>query len=279
MDYNDLDSNKREEEDKEKNDNTDNNDIDEKNNKLKLEKKKKKKEKNKQSKLLQQKKKKIKIMNFFFRKNNILFVIKILLIFIISLFYYFISMYMKNDNKTNFLKFDEINNSIDEVFKESFDIFISLKRKLDIYERNLINCKKIGNFEKMVFPKIDEISFPILGNLLLQISDSSDYDDKTLNELQLLFTQNSCNILFSKKEEIAICENFWAGILVRGLEQAITQMGVIIGPVLDELESLNDIKNEIALYNLMEQSSFVVYEQFVEYYLLKSYNKTSFIFK
>ena len=279
MDYNDLDSNKREEEDKEKNDNTDNNDIDEKNNKLKLEKKKKKKEKNKQSKLLQQKKKKIKIMNFFFRKNNILFVIKILLIFIISLFYYFISMYMKNDNKTNFLKFDEINNSIDEVFKESFDIFISLKRKLDIYERNLINCKKIGNFEKMVFPKIDEISFPILGNLLLQISDSSDYDDKTLNELQLLFTENSCNILFSKKEEIAICENFWAGILVRGLEQAITQMGVIIGPVLDELESLNDIKNEIALYNLMEQSSFVVYEQFVEYYLLKSYNKTSFIFK
>ena len=63
------------------------------------------------------------------------------------------------------------------------------------------------------------------------------------------------------------------------MEQAVTQMGVVIGTVLDEIQSLNTANNSRTLFSLMNDSSFIEYEQFNEYYLFKAYNKTSDIFK
>ena len=62
------------------------------------------------------------------------------------------------------------------------------------------------------------------------------------------------------------------------MEQAITQMGVAIGSVLDELISLNDVENTKILYNLIDQSSFIIFEQFIEFYLLKAFVITAHIF-
>ena len=71
---------------------------------------------------------------------------------------------------------------------------------------------------------------------------------------------------------------FGLGILLRGLEQTIAQMGVLIGSVLDELEALNDANNTKTLMDLTNQSSFIIYEQFNEFYLIRAYNKTTYIF-
>ena len=62
------------------------------------------------------------------------------------------------------------------------------------------------------------------------------------------------------------------------MEQAITQMGVVIGTVLDEIQSINNGQNSRMLFDLRNQSSFIEYEQFNEYYLFKAYNKTGNIF-
>ena len=62
------------------------------------------------------------------------------------------------------------------------------------------------------------------------------------------------------------------------MEPAITQMGVILGTVLDELQSLNNVNNNITLLNLINQSAFIEYVEFNEYYLYKAFNKTSSLF-
>ena len=61
------------------------------------------------------------------------------------------------------------------------------------------------------------------------------------------------------------------------MEQGIIQMGVLLGNVLDELLSLNDRNNSIKFIDLMKNSYFIEYEQFIIYYLFKAYNSTCFI--
>jgi hypothetical protein len=100
-----------------------------------------KKERNKQNKAQNQKKEKLKKMKNFFVKNNIFFVIKILLINIISLSYYIVAILIEKKQKNELLIFDNVNDSVIGFFKESYDIFISLKRELEIYERNLTLCE------------------------------------------------------------------------------------------------------------------------------------------
>ena len=75
------------------------------------------------------------------------------------------------------------------------------------------------------------------------------------------------------------CEKYWSGVLIKGMEQAITHMGVVIGQVINELKTLNIFNTPIVLFNLVNQSNFITYEQFMEYYLLRAYNKTTYVFK
>jgi hypothetical protein len=196
----------------------------------------------------------------------------------ISMSYYIITLLYKESKKKEYLNFDSINDSVNSIYKDSFDIFIPLKRELDIYETNLIDCKTIGDFEKMKFPNISEIKSPKLGNILLQIIDDSDYDKNKVEELKELFSGNACSSLTSSKQGYDLCEIFWSGILLRGFEQTLAQAGSILSSVLDELRSLNDKNNNVTLFDTLEQSSFIIYEQFIEFYLIRSFNETNFIF-
>ena len=217
------------------------------------------------------------MMKSHFSKSNIFFGIRMFIIMLSSLIYYIISMVMKNSSKISYLNFDLVCNSIFQVYKDSFDISLKIKTQLEIYENSLINCKTIGNFEKMKIPKLDEIDTPTIENSVFQITESSDFKGSTLEKFQTLFNKDSCTIISYEPLEYRICENFWSGVLLRGMEQAIIHMGVIIGNILDEVENLNDIKNNKSLYDLMAGSSFIEYEQFLEYFLLRAYNETSLI--
>ena len=232
----------------------------------------------KQNKIQQQRKKKLQAMKLYFTKKNIIFILKIFLIIVITFLYYVIVEIMKTNYKNSYLAFDTINDSIISAYKESYDIYMPLKRQLDFYELNYNNCNTIKNFGKMDFPKIGNISTPKIGNLLLEISENSDFEDETMKSFDFLFNDNACTLLAKEEEEKKVCENFWSGILIRGLEQAIIQMGVIISSVLDELESLNDKTNKKTLVDLNKESSFIIYEQFMEYYLLKAYQITISLF-
>lgn len=246
-------------------------------NKKEEKRKKKSKHKNKQSKILQQRKKKLKMMKLYFSKSNIFFGIRMLIIMLSSLIYYIISMIMKNSNKSSYLNFDTVCDSIFQVYKDSLDISLKIKRQLEIYENSLINCTTIGNFEKMEILKLSDIHTPVIENSVFQITESSDFKDSTLEKFQTLFNKNSCKILSYEPNEYEICENFWSGVLLRGMEQAIIHMGVIIVNILDEINNLNDIKNNKTLNDLTTDSSFIEYEQFLEFFLLRAYNETTLI--
>ena len=272
MDFNDLDSKKKEEEDGEKNDIKDEKKLNEKDKR-----KKKKKKGNQQNKIQQLKKKKLAIMKSFFFKINVFFIIKIIFIIIISLSYFLIITLLKSKFKNDFLFFDSINDSIYGVYKDSYNIFIMLKRQLDMYERRLVNCTTIENKYEIRLPK--SLTPPKLGNLLMQITSDSSYNKKTIDKFKLLYSENACKILVDNINDMPSCEKYWSGVLLKGMEQAITHMGIIIGTVMNELEALNTFNSPIVLFNLMNQSTFIMYEQFTEYYLLRAYNKTTYVFK
>ena len=275
IELNELDSKKRDEEEEEGN-----NSLEKRNsNEIPEKKKYKKKDRNKQNKIQQQRRKKLNLMIAFFRTKNILFDIKILSILVSSLIYYILSIYIKSRYKKEFINFDSITDSLNSVYSDSIFIFIKLKRQLDLYERNLINCKTIGNFEQMDIPKISEIKIPKFGNLIMQITGNSNFKKETLDKFSSLYSNNACNELIEYSYELPYCEKFWSGVLLKGMEQAVTQMGVVIGTVIDEIKSLNDANNSRILFSLMNDSSFIEYEQFNEYYLFKAYNKTGSIFK
>ena len=275
MDFNDADSKKKYDDDKEGKEMNEEHKVNEK-----AKSKKKKRKGNKQNKIQQQKKKKLKLMTKYFSRINIFFIVKIILVILVSLSYYLLVTLVKIKHKKDYLFFDNINSSIYGVYKDSLNIVILLKRELDLYERNLLNCKTMRNTTyKMTIPKIDEIETPKLGNLIMKITSDSNFDEDTLDRFNLLYSIDACKSLIISSSEIDNCKKFWSGVLLKGMEQAITQMGVVIGTVLDELASLNDHNNTKMLYNLLDKSSFIIYEQFIEYYLLKSYNQTTYIFR
>ena len=273
MELNDLDSKKKDEENGEGNEN-----LEEKHSKEILKRKNKKKMKSKQSKIQQQKRKKLNFMISFFRKNNILFLIKVILILILSLAYYINFSFISKKYGNDLINFDFLHDSLNKVYSDSFEIFISLKRELDYYESNLINCKTMGNFQPMNIKKVSDLKIPKFGNLIMQITSNSGIKKETLERFNSLYSKNACKEIMEYSYEIVYCEKFWSGVLSKGMEQAITQMGVAIGTVLDEIQSINNASNNRKLFDLMNQSSFIEYEQFNEYYLFKAYNKTGNIF-
>jgi len=234
--------------------------------------KNKKKDKIKHNKIQQQRKKKLKVMTKYFRINLILFLIKLILILFSSMTYYILCMFLKSKYKNKFFDFYKINEAIDKVFKDSLDIYLSLKRKIEIYENSLINCEKIGDFEEIKVPEVGEINTPKFGNVIMEINGDSDIEEKTKKDFSSLFEHNICEEVIENESDMKHCENFWFGVLLKGMEQAIVQMDVILSSVLDELKSLNDLNNK-TLLGLMTKSSLIEYSQFNEYYLIKVYDK------
>ena len=101
--------------------------------------------------------------------------------------------------------------------------------------------------------------------------------DYTLENFQILYNEDSCQLLTFNENEYNICADFWDGVLLKGIEQAIIHVDVVISSSIDEIQYLNDIRNDKTFYSLIGDSSFIYYEQFMEYYLLRAFNQTNSI--
>ena len=228
--------------------------------------------------IIHYKKKKLKIMFNYFSRKNLFFGIKVLLLMIISLSYFIVSIAYTFKNKNSYVAFDLIYNSLENVFKEAYNIFLPIKRQLDFYERNLINCNTLGNFYKMDLPKLNEIKTPKIENLIMSIIDDNDFKIETKNKFNSIFNKDICYDTNQSEQSINYCKNFWSGILLKGMRQAIIQIGAAISNTLDELESINDINSNRTLFSLMNDSSFFAYQIFHEFYLFRVYNNVKNIF-
>ena len=332
--------------------------IKKKKNEEKNEHKKKKKKGNKSNKVQQLKMKKKHVMALFFFKWNLFFTLKIIIILIISVSYYLVSMIIESNNKSNYLDFDQTTDSIEGIYKTSFDLYLSLKTEMEKFEEQMrlqidaiydfadgninkytyylngiehictddnsscrdsntseaikcvndIHCNKktesynnlcdafhcINNMPniEMNIPTNEQLTTPKMGNLLMPlvsaVNDDSTDTEKKLNQL---YNDNACSILLTGISQDSTvyryCVGFWSNILVKGMEQAITQMGVSVASVTDELNSLNDLsKNSNSTKDnpktfddlMLRDAAFFQFGIFVEYYLFKSYIETYKIF-
>ena len=246
----------------------------------KSEKSQKNKSKQKKDKfiLYQYQQKKIRSILKFFFKKNIIFGILILLIMLIVLSYYIITLLLNIKYKNNYLNFDIIINIIENAFKNSFDIYLPIIRELDFYEKHLINCTTLNGFYKMNIPKATDIKIPKIENEIMFIMDDNNLKKETIKKFNLIFNGDICQIAANKEKAKLYCKNFWSGVLLKGMRQALAQIGISIVSVLDELEYLNNINNNKTLFSLMSESTFFDYKIFHEVYLFRAYEKIKNIF-
>ena len=255
---------------------------------------KKSKKNSKLSKQNQQKNEKKKLMSKYFFKYNVFFTFKVMIVLILAVTYYLVISLIESSKKSDYLSFDSTTNSIEGVYRSSFDIFLMLKTQLATYESKMVEKIQANNaletpvepFDPeeglegtMTIPANNEITTPKLGNLLMPLVNNLNGASEATNELNNLYNSDACLVLFTDNSsaEYQSCSTFWSSILVKGMEQSITQMSVVINTVIDELNSLNMGKKKFEDI-VSNESSFSQYELFVEYYLFKSYMKTVDLF-
>ena len=233
-------------------------------------KKKSKKRGNKQNKIQQQRIKKKKVMSLYFYKENIFFAVKTSVILICFISYFAISFIMYKYYLSNFLKFDTSLNNIEDLYYESFKIFLEFKSELEKYQNN-------QNYN-MLIPSGKDFQMPNFGNILNEITQNEIYSQKNIALLKQLYNGDLCSLLFENEiEDFNKCKEFLSSILLKGMEQAIIQMGVMINNVIDELsliKNYNDFNNTVN----GNSTNFKKYESFIEYYLFLSYLKNEEIF-
>ena len=223
---------------------------------------------------LNYRKRKIKIKKFrkyFFRKT-IIFIIQILIIIILYLLFWIISILIGKNKEKEFIDFDSINDSMIGLFKQSYDIFISLKRQLELYENRLTNCQidNRKNIYELVIPSISSIKNTDLGDAIMKITAGLGHKSESLNNLTEMVNGNACKFLTNNQEEYSICSNyFWNGILLKGIEQTKVKMGDILKSIIDELKSIN---TEGRTFNeIIKSSTYSLYELFIEFYYQRAY--------
>ena len=131
----------------------------------------------------------------------------------------------------------------------------------------------------------EQLTTPKLGSLLMPlVSDVDSSSTETEQKLNNLYNDDSCKILIKEddKESYDYCKVFWSGILVKGMEQGITQLGLSVASVTDELKWINSslLNNtkRFADMTYKNDSAFFQFSIFVEFYLFESYLQTYRIF-
>lgn len=84
---------------------------------------------------------------FFFRWN-LFFIFKVMGVLVVSITYYLVIMLIEKKQKNDYLSFDTTTNSIENIYKSSWDIFLQFKMELYEFENVLIEKENaIKNFE------------------------------------------------------------------------------------------------------------------------------------
>ena len=160
---------------------------------------------------------------------------------------------------------------MEELYYQSFKTFLGFKSELAEFQSD--------NSYLMNLPEGKDIQIPNFGNILNELTQNSIYSQKNKNSLNQLYNGDMCQLLFNSTDSInyTICKEFLSSILLKGMEQAIIQMGVLINSVIDEISLVHDDSTfkELVRGN---NTNFKKYELFVEYYLFQAYLENEDIF-
>ena len=259
---------------------------------------------------------KIQAMSKYFKQMNVFFIIKIVIIFFLTFSYFFVLIVLEDYYENALLNLDEIINEMEGIYKEGYQNLILLKNittNLIELEIEKIKAQRVFNnnssatytIKKVVYsqsnitraniilsdPSIITLNELKIGNSLMTILNDDSIDSKLQEKLNVLYNGNSCKALFTQDsiDEPAIysnqfsekdyedCTVFWSAILIKGMEQSMTQMIIEKNSVLDELTALyrrdKDIRDIMA-----KDSSFRRFEFFLLFYFLRAFLETSYLF-
>ncbi len=223
----------------------------------------------------------------------------------------FVFIVVENNYEEKLLEFDYTVNEVEGVYKAGFENLILLKdvttsiiefeiekNKTYTYinenpsEYQIFNGKKFSYDNKgeisdeknnnIVNPaKLNLLDFK-LGNSLISVLNENSFDEKLREELNILYNGDSCQILFNNNNgsellQYDFCSKFWSSILLKGMEQSITQMIIEKNSVIDELNSLYRGDKDITQI-MFKESSFRNFEFFLQFYFLQAFWKTSELF-
>ena len=205
-------------------------------------------------------------MAYYFFKENILFAFKTSIILICFVSYFIVSFLMYKHYFNNFLIFDSEVNEIEDLYYDSFKLFLRFKSEMENYQSN--------SSYKMNIPSSQDIVLPNFGNILNDMKQKSVYTKNNVALLNQLYNGDMCLLLFFNETTLDYynCKGFLSSILLKGMEQVIIQIGIMINNVIDELSlvnTTNDFNNTV--YG--NSTNYKKYETFIEYYLLLSYLK------
>jgi hypothetical protein len=172
--------------------------------------------------------------------------------------------------KKRYKQLDSIIEQINNVYYDSFKIFIIFKEQFEI----LLNTE---DKTKLNIPKDSEIIRPKFGNSLIYITNQKRYSKESLKIFNNLYNNNACQEIVNTPSEIFYCESIFNSILTKGLEQAISQMSIIITNCINEINGLKENKTMNDLFS--EDNVYSKYEAFVGIFMLNAFLKTQDIFK
>ena len=121
----------------------------------------------------------------------------------------------------------------------------------------------------MNIPLISEIKNPNLGNNLVSITGESGFSKKTMDNFTEFFSGNACPVLSHSASGLYMCSMLLDGVLKKGMEQTLTKMGSTTGTIIEELNTINNGGKEFN--EIINSSSFSLYESFIDFYYQRAY--------
>ena len=283
---------KEKKDDKEKNENNDNteNDIsksEEERRKNEISKRKakiKKREKQKKIKLLEQKKLKNRKMLEIIIAKNLINSIKIILSVLVGITYYIIHSVYSNSKINSFTNFNIILESIETVFTNSFIIYLNVKIEIlyfvDFYHRNEEQIKNntMKNYTLSIITN-KNYKAPDFNNYIMEIlNDFEEYEgNNTEAIIYKLYNDDACQILYNlNNSNYNNCRVFWSGVISKGLEQAIIEMGSQFSILISLFSLINS--GEESIEKLLEDNIWKNFDYFMMTYLYNSFEKSHYYF-
>ena len=218
------------------------NDLDEKKSKdSKKKKKNSKKDRAKKIKLLEQKKLKLKKITRLIMLQNFLFAIKIVISIFLTISYYVIQTIYSNIKTNNFINFNHNLESVESVFTESFVSYFSLQKEILKFVESVQNNNKMNNYTLKI---INNNSSPDFSNLLMDIlKDFKTSPGGVEGNISQLYSGNGCEILYNSEDDLNQCQEFWSGVISKGLQQTIIEMRSQFSILLSYFTLINNKKD------------------------------------
>ncbi len=261
------------------------NDDDNKKNSSKKKKKNSKKDRVKKIKLIEQKNIKIKKMLRLLFLKNVLNAVKIGFSIIITITYYMIQIIYSNQKTTQFINFNNNIESIESVFTESFINYLNLKIEMynyvDYYLKHEKEIKNnsMGNYSLDIQTN-KNYSSPDFSNLIMELlKDFNIYNTGEVEaNIYQLYSNDGCEILYNKNNSnYDKCKDFWSGVISKGLQQTIIEMGSQFSILISTVSLINSNQSE-NLENILNTSIWRNFDYFVIKYLYNSFEISSSLF-